>query len=321
MFRYLKFTSVLLSLLLHFFLYYFFVNFDYKLEFKETNSYNVSFVRNREQFISTNISNSDKNKNTPFKSHKDTAVKEESIKRGQGGVLPKTIVAKKSIPKKATKPLKRAPKQKSVTKKQVSKKLDLAPMDNVLDSITKKELSKAKNKPLNVPLNDQPFTRGTGQSASISGFSSGSIDYLPNIKDGDITFLNAKADKFAVFVRRVAIRVFQYLKKTGWESLSATQVKEIATWVRIIAAINLKGKLVEVKVITTSGSIFFDRVARKSVASGVVDPNPPRSAVAFDGNIRFIFYAKSWSEIVGGGARRGGGYGERRWLGLKAGLE
>ena len=37
----------------------------------------------------------------------------------------------------------------------------------------------------------------------------GSPDYLPNVRDGNVTMLNAKADRFAPFVRRVGLRVFQ----------------------------------------------------------------------------------------------------------------
>jgi hypothetical protein len=39
--------------------------------------------------------------------------------------------------------------------------------------------------------------------------SGGSLDFLPAVRDGDITMLNTKADQFAPFVRRVAVRVFE----------------------------------------------------------------------------------------------------------------
>ncbi|MFN8642551.1 MAG: hypothetical protein U0802_13190 [Candidatus Binatia bacterium] len=37
----------------------------------------------------------------------------------------------------------------------------------------------------------------------------GTLDYLPDVREGDITLLNTKAEMFAPFVRRVAVRVFQ----------------------------------------------------------------------------------------------------------------
>ena len=53
-----------------------------------------------------------------------------------------------------------------------------------------------------------------GTGAKFFG-NSGSTDYLPNLPDGDITLLNTKADHFAVFVRRVAARVFAALRSSG----------------------------------------------------------------------------------------------------------
>ena len=48
----------------------------------------------------------------------------------------------------------------------------------------------------------------------------GSADYLPNVRQGDITLLNTKADRFAPFVRRVGMRVFQTFSMEFKHSLS-----------------------------------------------------------------------------------------------------
>lgn len=332
--RYLITTSII-SALLHAFLFYYLFSQKPK-NIKSKNVYNVSYVKNfnKEQYVSTFTKDSKVEVNTNLKSDKNTIVEKEQIKKGDNGNLPKTIIQKPKPAIKQTqqqKPIKKevAEKEKAFSKniekptnKKVNakpKKLDLSPAINTLkDLASEQKVENNKNK-FNKSFNVEPFSREEGANVVISGFASGSSDHLPTIRDGDITLLNAKADKFAVFVRRVAVRVFQILKQSGWERLTASQVRKINTWTKVIGAINLKGELVELKLVTTSGNVYFDQVVKDSVGNGITDPNPPASAVAIDGNIRFIFLAKSWSQTGGGGGNQR--FFERRWLGLKTGLE
>jgi hypothetical protein len=59
----------------------------------------------------------------------------------------------------------------------------------------------------------------------------GSLDYLPDVREGDITLLNTKAEMFAPFVRRVALRVFQNF----WISLKKDITGPIAAEEQIAA--------------------------------------------------------------------------------------
>jgi hypothetical protein len=113
-----------------------------------------------------------------------------------------------------------APKNKTLTTKLPPTKLDLRTDYQLLNELGRNKRTPNNNQVSSSPA--QPFSRSAGSSAMFYGFS-GSNDYLPNVQDGDITLLNAKADKFAVFVRRVAIRIFNLLKQYGWEYLRASE--------------------------------------------------------------------------------------------------
>jgi len=163
----------------------------------------------------------------------------------------------------------------------------------------------------------RPFSRPAGSGARFLG-TTGSSDYLPHLPDGDITLLNAKANKFAVFVRRVATRVFSKLRASGWESLSSSDISRMRAMSSVRAILSPTGKLLEVKLEAPSGSKNFDEVLFQAVKNGASDPHPPPGALAADGNIHFHFKARSWSQM--GRSRGGKGFAEQRWLLLATGL-
>jgi hypothetical protein len=167
------------------------------------------------------------------------------------------------------------------------------------------------------PSNYQAFSRPLGAGAQFIS-DAGSADYLPNLPDGDMTLLNAKANQFAVFVRRVAIQVFSQIRSLGWENLTRGDIDSINKFTTVIATMSDKGELLKVTLDDSSSSSRFDAIIISAAKAGTKDPNPPAAAKASDGNIKFIFKARSWSEI---GAGRGGVPTERRWLLLSTGLE
>lgn len=162
------------------------------------------------------------------------------------------------------------------------------------------------------------FSRPPGSGATFVG-AAGISDHLPNLPDGDITMLNAKANTYASFVRRVAVQVFTQLRSQGWERLSRQQVQQLGDFTTVEAVMSRDGKLMGVKVQGSSGSSEFDSVVQLSVKAGAQDPNPPPGAEAQDGLIHFIFKARSWSQM--GVNPRSGMASEHRWLLLATGLE
>jgi hypothetical protein len=168
------------------------------------------------------------------------------------------------------------------------------------------ELSKLKSKTLS---EYRPFTRNATQARI------GSPDLLPNVRDGEITLLNAKADVYAVFVRRVALKVFTELRHKSWSDLSYQMARSTSKFSTVRATMSPEGKLLRVQLIDSSGNSQFDQLLNQSATSGTWDQNPPIGARAADGQIHFIFKSKTWAERYGDRSI------ERRWLLLATGLE
>jgi hypothetical protein len=120
-------------------------------------------------------------------------------------------------------------------------------------------------------------------------------------------------------VRRVALRVFESIKSKCWRYLTASDVRGISNYGTVRAVLTTKGVLKKVTIESASGSSRFDVMLNQAVSSSASDPHPPADAVAADGNIHFIFMARTWSEMYQ--SPRNPGIGERRWLILKAGLD
>ena len=162
------------------------------------------------------------------------------------------------------------------------------------------------------------FSRPMGSGAAFIGLK-GTTDFLPNLPDGDITLLNTKADRFAVFVRRVASQVFGQLRASGWENLSASDIARMSNDTTITVVMSMNGTLESIKLENGSGSNAFDRVVVEAARHGARDPNPPKDAAASDGKIHFTFQARSWVQAATN--QRTGAPTERRWLLLATGLD
>jgi TonB family protein len=226
------------------------------------------------------------------------------------------------------KPAEQSEQEPKPAPKQPSPRRELALKDLTLDQSTlamKFGTESAAKRPQREPsaaqssLSDyQAFSRPPGSGAAFVG-ASGINDHLPNLPDGDITLLNAKANIYASFVRRVAVQVFTQLRSQGWERLSMQQIRQLQGFATIEAILTPTGKFVSARLLDSSGSTAFDAVLNQSVTTGARDPNPPPGALAKDGMIHFIFKARSWSQMTV--SRRSGAPIEQRWLLLATGLE
>lgn len=265
-------------------------------------------------------------KESRFLSDRDSVVEREQIKRGDGLETGPTL-GKGGVA--APPPAKPVPQRNTTvprpreTKKPPAKDLKYLALDpkTVAKEFAMKrnltdELKAGGNTELFNPRTYRPFSRNSGSGARFLG-ARGASDYLPDLPDGDITLLNAKASKFAVFVRRVGTQVFQHLRMSGWESLTQADIRALSDYATIRAVLSPTGDLLKVVLEYSSGSDRFDSVLEGAVRTGAHDPNPPQDALAKDGNIHFIFKAKSWSAT----ASRGKFPVEKRWLMLGTGLE
>ena len=124
-----------------------------------------------------------------------------------------------------------------------------------------------------------------------SGGRGGSMDFLPQVREGDITMLNTKAEQFAPFVRRVAMRVFENfliaLRRGVFNSPQSSAQESVV----IEAVMSKQGQLLRIDVKDRSPSIALgtDRILQGACHEGCFDRNPPPGAESNDGNIHFLF--------------------------------
>lgn len=168
-------------------------------------------------------------------------------------------------------------------------------------------------------LNPADSSKAEFQATSdsrLSGFaaSRGSSDYLPEIAEGEVTLLNAKANRYALFVRRVAEKVFGELRASHWRSLGRGDARRASRTTTIFATLSPTGKLLTVRIDESSGSTQFDQTVYQSIQNGAWDQNPPGGAVAADGNIHFVFQSQLRTQPAPTPS------GEARWLILGTGL-
>jgi hypothetical protein len=117
----------------------------------------------------------------------------------------------------------------------------------------------------------------------------GTPDFLPDVRQGNLTLLNTKAHRFAPFVRRVALRVFQHLIIYQRKQLNLDDVVAARDVVTVQAKLDTQGNLKKLIIQTRSGSHAVDEALLKACTQGAWDENPPPEALAEDGYINFMF--------------------------------
>ena len=249
---------------------------------------------------------------TRFKSDRDTSAVREQVKRGDGAPSLQPDETKHVPPEK---PRSQPPvPTPATTKPQTLGSLrltDKALRERILSDVSPSKTASGPESRAERLSSYKPFSKANSVSSGLPGIP----DYLPGIPDGDITLLNAKADRFAVFVRRVAVQVFGALRSTHWREVPYSEVQRLSEMTTVKATLSKAGKLLKVEILESSGSRAFDNALEHAVQTGAWDQNPPEAAAAEDGNIQFLFRSQTW-------ARRGPeGVGEQRWLLLATGLQ
>ncbi|MGD9762658.1 MAG: hypothetical protein AB7V27_02970 [Candidatus Binatia bacterium] len=142
----------------------------------------------------------------------------------------------------------------------------------------------------------------------------GTLDYLPDVREGDITLLNTKAEVFAPFVRRVAMRVFQNFWISLRRELSTNNLSAEET-VQAEAVMSPSGEMLRFTILERSSRVTLSTDRRLQQACNVAffDRNPPPGARWQDGNIHFVFATTLQTSAT----PRGPTY----WVHLAAGLK
>jgi TonB family protein len=120
----------------------------------------------------------------------------------------------------------------------------------------------------------------------------GTLDHLPDVRRGHLTLLNTKASRFAPFVRRVALRVFQHLLIQQRKKLVSHEIIMGSGMARVDATLDLEGNLTGLSLRGGSGSYPVDETLLEACRAAVWDENPPPEARAEDGRIHFIFRSR-----------------------------
>jgi hypothetical protein len=245
---------------------------------------------------------------TRFKSDRDVTVDKQQVKRGEPKPgesapgesaasdkpkpPPKPQAPKPPQPKPQAKPPAKpaAPGRQKPPQVAALKNLDLLP--NAL-----KLAQEGYGQPAEEPVPQEErverrLTRGGADGLFIPTGPTGTLDYLPDIRDGDITLLNTKADMFAPFVRRVAVRVFQNMLITLKKDLGNANLSTLEN-VEAEAVMSPSGEMLGYSVTkrSTRVALSLDRRLQQACTVGFFDRNPPPGARAQDGNIHFVFVA------------------------------
>jgi hypothetical protein len=130
-----------------------------------------------------------------------------------------------------------------------------------------------------------------GDLGRNTGLRSGTMDYLPSVHESDITLLNTKAERFAPFVRRVAVRVFQHLEIGLRQAATRRGVGGGREYAVVEAIMSKSGQLVSARIVErqSDSHLGADRELISAARPDVFfDANPPPGAEGNDGNIHFI---------------------------------
>jgi hypothetical protein len=240
--------------------------------------------------------------NARLLSDRNNTVKEETIKRGEP--LPGDPDARPKPPEQIAKLDKphAAPRPFTEETHPKPKPAALPKLDQLLPTAgdLMREGVGQPNQPAPAPAPEQEASTKRddllrhGDPWHTNSLHPGSMDFLPAVREGDITMLNTKAEQFAPFVRRVAMRVFENFWMTLRRSVGGHFGQSVQEYAVVEAIMDREGKLVSVNLKDRSGTVVIatDRNLQNACREGFFDRNPPSGAEANDGNIHFIFQAQ-----------------------------
>ncbi len=258
---------------------------------------------------------------TRLKSDRDNTVEKQQVKRGEpkpGESAPEVKPVAKPQPKKPPAPPQPVRNNAPPAREPRTQLAKLPSLDRLLPNAVRLAQEGYGQPPEVVPdvAEQRPQRQLTGGNDGlfVPAGPVGSLDYLPDVREGDITLLNTKAEVFAPFVRRVALRVFQNFwislkKDLAGAPLSAEEQIEAE------AVMDPRGEMIGFTITRRSSriSLASDRRLQQACNVGFFDRNPPPGARFEDGNIHFVFA----TEIQAAGTPQGGAY----WVQLAAGLK
>jgi hypothetical protein len=239
---------------------------------------------------------------TRLLSDRDNTVPQEMIRRGQPapGKLEAEAKAEKAEKKEAAPPVEKAvvrrqaapakPAQAAPQQMASLPKLDqlLPPVGDIItQGFSKPEEPRPQEQVASAPHQRNLFAGSGGAFSARPGIS----DFLPTIREGDVTLLNTKAELFAPFVRRVATRVFQHLEIRLKQAARGRPGGSGREYAEVEAVMSKKGQLISARVLqkeSNTNIAAYRELLSATEPDVFFDANPPPGAEANDGNIHFI---------------------------------
>jgi hypothetical protein len=273
--------------------------------------------------------------NTRFLSDRNNTVKEEMVHRGEpaaGNPETKPAETKQKVevkrPREEARPeVERAPAaESSGARPQVAAlpKLDqlLPPAEEMIREgvVRPDESGSTKPAPEQQASVERKDLLRHGDPWRTGGLRGGSMDFLPTVREGDITLLNTKADLFAPFVRRVAARVFEHLQIALRQAAQRASGGSGREYAQVEAVMSKAGQLMSARLVErgSNGALGADRELLNVTKPDIFfDSNPPSGAEAADGNIHFILLIDLMVQADPRSARPGVYYAGVAGVGLK----
>jgi hypothetical protein len=240
--------------------------------------------------------------NARFLSDRNTTVKEEMVHRAEpaaGDPDSKAAAPPQHLKTEHAQapPKPQAPRESANTQIAALPKLDqlLPPAGDLMrEGLVRPQDAPAAQAPQQQASNQRTDLLRHGDPWRTGRLRGGSLDFLPAVREGDITLLNTKAEQFAPFVRRVAVRVFENFRILLRHSIDARRADAAEEFATIEAVMDKQGRLLSIntKDRSLNAALATDRNLQAATREGFFDRNPPPGAEANDGNIHFLFDAR-----------------------------
>ena len=116
-------------------------------------------------------------------------------------------------------------------------------------------------------------------------------NFIPDVKPGTATVLNARKAPFAAFIARVHRQIHKYWGfgvLEDWDSLPSTSPFNNDTLeAKLEIVINQDGTVGKITVVKTSGYVAYDAAAIDAVYSAGPFPQPPNEILSSNGKVYF----------------------------------
>ena len=132
--------------------------------------------------------------------------------------------------------------------------------------------------------------QGFGQRKNWKEFRAAIENFVPHVRPGNQTALNAAASPFADYLTEVHIRIHREFADRflrGIPAIGSSPFSDFSLYTKLEIVLNADGSIHRVGIIKTSGFLLFDHGAFNSVMRGQPYPAPPAAIKSTDGRVYF----------------------------------